>query len=282
LLVLLLAATAACSRSAGGEKPSVATTVYPVEYAAREIAGSRAEVVNVTQPGAEPHDVELTTDQVIDVIDSDLVVYLGSDFQPAVEEALGDAQGVVVDALESAGPRLEGDGREGEDAHFWLDPSRLAEVAAAIADQLASLDPEGTDRYRDAAANLERRLIDLDADYRAALRSCDSNVIVTTHEAFGYLAERYGLDQVGISGIDPDTEPSPQRIAEISDLVRDNDVTTIFVERLLSVDPAETIARETGTSVATLDPLESEPEEGDYIGAMRENLTQLTEALGCR
>jgi zinc transport system substrate-binding protein len=282
-LVLLSLIAAGCSRSAsGGGAPTVATTVYPVEFVARQVVGDAGEVVNVTPPGAEPHDVELTSDQVIDVIESDLVVYLGGDFQPAVEEALGDAGGHTLDALAVVGPLLEPEAGEEPDAHFWLDPARLARVAEAIAGELGEAVPDEAERFRDAAGRIQDRLLALDREYADTLQDCASDQIVTTHEAFGYLAERYGLEQVGISGIDPESEPSPERIAEVTEFVRSNDVRTIFFERLLAPDAAETIARETDADTSVLDPIESEPEKGDYIQAMHDNLQALSDALGCR
>ena len=266
----------ACSPSGAGDGIKVAATVYPVEFAAAEIGGDRIEVVNVTPPGAEPHDVELGSDQVVHLVESDLIVYLGDGFQPAVEEGLNDAEGVTLDALASVRPPEDGD------AHFWLDPTQLAEVVDTIAAQLADVDPESGDDYRSAATELHARLADLDARYEEGLADCRSNAVVTSHEAFGYLADRYGLRQIGISGLDPEGEPSPQRIAEVAEFVRANDVKTIFFETLLSPAAAETIARETGADTAVLDPLESEPDDGDYFTAMEQNLASLQEALECR
>lgn len=273
--VALALVLTSCSASEDSGSVRVATGVYPLQYVAEEIGGDHVEVVNVTPPGAEPHDVELGPSQVIELVEADLVLYVGSDFQHAVEEGLDDAQGETLDALEVAGGPLA------DDPHFWLDPTRLAEVASAVTEELAQIDPENRDAFVSARDDLLERLDALDAEFETVLGSCRSNTIVTSHEAFGHLAERYDLVQNGISGLDPESEPSPQRIAEVADYVRANDVKTIFFETLLPPDAAETIARETGASTATLDPLESRPEEGDYISAMQRNLENLGEALRC-
>ena len=266
---------AGCSSAASGDT-KVATSAYPVQFVTEVLGGSQLEVVNVTPPGVEPHDVELGSSEVIDLTEADLVVYIGGAFQPAVEEALADVEGAKIDALDASG------GPVGEDAHFWLDPIRLADVTDVIAEQLAEIDPDNAEAFAAAQEDLERRLVELDAAWQEGLSDCDSKEIVVSHEAFGYLADRYGLAQTGISGLDPETEPSPQRIAEVADFVRANDVSTIFFETLLPPDAAETIARETGAKVATLDPLESRPENGDYFSTMERNLETLQEALGCR
>jgi zinc transport system substrate-binding protein len=114
------------------------------------------------------------------------------------------------------------------------------------------------------------------------LSRCDRREFVTSHEAFGYLANRFNLEQVGISGIDPEQEPSAQRLKEVSNLVRSKGITTIFFESLLPPDLAETVARETGATTAQLDPIESPPEGGDYLSAMRSNLAELRKALNCQ
>jgi zinc transport system substrate-binding protein len=279
LLVICLALAACGSSGAAGGPIKVATTVYPVEFIARAIGGGTVEVDNLTPPGAEPHDVELSSEQVIQVAEADVVVFLGNGFQPAVEESLGETNGATIDALDVIAPLETADGT---DAHFWLDPLRLREVTTTIADEFAALDAANADAYDAAAIDLGERLEELDVAFSSGLADCASDEIVTSHEAFAYLTDRYGLTQKGISGLDPETEPSPQRIAELAGFVRANDVTTIFSETLLPAEAAETIARETGADVAVLDPLESAPETGDYFTAMERNLDVLREALGCR
>jgi zinc transport system substrate-binding protein len=276
--LVALALTSCESDGPSEEALTVATTVYPVEFVAREVGGSAVEVVNVTPPGAEPHDVELSSDQVIEIAEADLVVYIGGDFQPAVEESLPEARGRTLDAfalLTAGSPSVT-------DVHFWLDPIKLARIARETAQRLAEIDPDNGESYIAAAEDLTGRLRELDHAFKEGLEDCASNDIVTGHEAFGQMAASYGLSQHGTSGLDPEAEPSPQRIADLAQFVRANDITTVFSETLLPADAAETIARETGAEVSVLDPLESAPEEGDYISAMKANLDALREGLRCR
>jgi zinc transport system substrate-binding protein len=264
----VLAATS-CSARGASDEVSIAVGVYPLEFVARRVAGEGADVLNVTPPAAEPHDVELTSSQVVSIAEADLILYIGGGFQPAVEKLAAEAGDRAVDL--SIGP----------DPHLWLYPLQLADVARVTADQLERVDPEDSG-FALQADRLRHELQQLDQEFRAGLEDCERRDIVTSHEAFGVLAEHYGLRQIGIAGLDAEGEPSPQRLAEVAELVRERDVEVIYFERLLPPDLAETIAEETGARTALLDPIESEPEEGDYFSAMRDNLDALREGLGCR
>jgi len=280
-IALALLGAAACS---GGEPPAasssrvqVAAAFYPLAWVAERVGGGNADVIDLTPQGAEPHDVELTSDQVVAVTQADVMFYLGGGFQPAVEElASGMGEG-AVDVLGSEGVEFVG-----EDPHVWLDPLRMLGIVEVVAGRLAALDQGRAAAYKTKAASLTRDLEALDADFRAVLGHCQGRELVTSHEAFGYLAESYGLVQVGIAGIDSAAEPSPQRLAEVARFVDEHDVATVFFERLLSPRIAQTIAEETGAATAVLDPLESRPQAGDYTAAMRLNLVALEEGLGCR
>jgi zinc transport system substrate-binding protein len=282
LLSLVLAAplAAACGDDAAGNsgKPRVVAAVYPLRFVAERIAGEQADVVDLTPAGEEPHDIELTADQIVEVTGADLLIYVDEGFQPALEDVVPDAQGQVFDVLDSVDV-IETAGQV--DPHVWLDPSRLSSIASLTAPGLAGVDVGNRGVYVGNLGPLARDLHDLDSDYRETLDDCKRRELVTAHEAFGYLADRYDLEQIGIAGVDPEAEPSPQRLVEIAEFVRENDVTTIFFEELVAPDVAETIADETGATTATLYTLESPPEEGDYLSAMRENLATLKTALGC-
>jgi zinc transport system substrate-binding protein len=271
--VAIAVGSAACG--AGEEQEAdgglrVAAGFYPLAFAAEQIGGEGVEVENLTPPGVEPHDLELSARDVERIRAADLVLYLGGGFQPAIEDAaLGSAGPVdLLDTVEL---------REGGDPHVWLDPIRYAQIGEQIGRTL---------QREDAAARFGERLRELDAELRDGLSDCERRTMVTSHEAFGYLAERYGLDQVAVSGLEPEAEPAPQDLERIVDVVRETGATTIFAETLVSPDIAETVARETGAEVATLDPLEGLSEAAladgsDYFSVMRANLAALREALGC-
>jgi zinc transport system substrate-binding protein len=252
----------------------VVASFYPLAYAAEQIAGSEVPVDNLTPPGAEPHDLELTARDVARVRDARLVLYVGEGFQPAVEDALEGRSGPSLDALADARPLRSA---AGLDPHVWLDPVRFAAVARAIARELGDVA---------AAEPFVSRLRALDGEYRRGLAGCARRTLVTSHAAFGYLAARYGLRQVPLLGLAPETEPTPKELARLVEVVRESGATTVFTEPLASPALADTVARETGAAVAVLDPLEgltsAELDAGrTYFDVMRENLAVLRKALGC-
>lgn len=284
LLAAVLAGSlaAACAGDEGdgrGDRVTVVAAFYPVAEAASAVGGPRVTVTNLTPPGAEPHDFELATDDLDRIEDADLLVYLGEGFQPAVED-VADRAPRSLDALDAAGV-------SGGDPHVWLDPTKLAAIASAIADSLAEVDPDGAEAYRANATTYVGRLHDLDRTFRKGLDSCARRIVVTGHEAFGHLAARYHLEQVGVAGVSPEDEPDPARLAELADLVEREGVTTIFTETLLPADIAETLAREVGVEIAVLDPIEGLSDDrlaggATYTSVMAENLAALRAALGCR
>ncbi len=285
--------TASADGRDGGGVIDVLASFYPLQYVVQQVGGDRVSVANLTPAGAEPHDVELTADDTARVQDADLVVYLGG-FAPAVDEAIGstDAGGRVLDVSTAArldqtySPIDEGEQSGGTkaDPHFWLDPTRLADVADDVAARLTAIDATAAATFEANAATLRNRLTELDGEFRDGLASCSNTNIVTSHNAFGYLADRYGLTQVGITGLVPDAEPSPQALADVTDFVRDNGVTTIYFETLVSPDIAETVASETGVHTAVLDPIEGVTDDSagvDYFEVMRSNLATLRSGQGC-
>ncbi|HEU4347941.1 MAG TPA: metal ABC transporter substrate-binding protein [Actinoplanes sp.] len=301
LAAVLVAGTAtACGATAAGTPPdgrlAVVTAFYPLRFLATRLGGDRITVTDLTKPGAEPHDVELNPRQVGQISDAALVVYLKG-FQPAVDEAVeqeaadrGFDAGATVDLLPVAaeehehvpGEEEHAEAAGGNDPHVWLDPVRFAAITRALGERLAATDPAHAAGYRARAAAVQRDLETLHAEFAAGLRSCARHEFVTSHEAFHYLAERYGLTEVGITGISPEAEPSPRRLAEVAAEARATGTTTIFFETLVSPEVAETIAREVGARTAVLDPLEGLTEPGaDYFSVMRRNLAALQQALGC-
>ncbi|WP_019633908.1 metal ABC transporter substrate-binding protein [Actinomadura atramentaria] len=286
-----LTALTGCGSGDGGAsgKTDVVASFYPMAYLAGRVGGGDVAVSTLTTPGAEPHDLELTPKQVARVKDADLVVYIKG-LQPAVDDAVThQAKGRAFDA--AAGVRLlpapeggeEDAGHGGNDPHLWLDPDRLATVAAALGERLARADAPHAAGYRERAAALTADLRALDTAYRDGLKSCARTTIVTAHAAFGYLADRYGLQQVPVAGVDPSSEPSPRRLAELTRQIRSTGATTVFTETLVSPKVAETLAREAGVRTAVLDPLEGiKPGSADdYLSVMRADLATLRTALGC-
>jgi len=280
ILILILALTfpglaVGCGGSDGhsSTRETVVASFYPLAFAAEQVGGEAVSVENLTPPGAEPHDLEVSPSDVSEIKSADLVLLLGHGFQPQLEDAAGSGPEVVA-LLDTPALDLHPDG----DPHVWLDPIRYMKIVDRIGVVL---------RRAAAVSRLLARLRKLDNDYRRGLADCARRDIVTSHEAFAYLAERYGLNQIAVTGLNPEAEPTPQALQQTVDVVRASDATIVYFERLVSPRLAETVARETGTKTAVLDPIEgltdTERKQGaDYFTLMRANLRALQAGLGCR
>jgi zinc transport system substrate-binding protein len=277
-------ATAGCAAqpAAGNGRLQVVAAFYPLQYVVGQVGGDRVAVTNLVKPGAEPHDLELQPKQVAELGRADLVVYLRG-FQPAVDEGVDqEAKDRSFDAaaVEPLHEAPAGSEEPGKDPHIWLDPVRFAAVADKVAERLAKLDGPNADAYLDRAHELRGKLAALDQEYAGGLARCQRHEIVTSHAAFGYLADRYKLTQIPITGLNPEEEPTPQRLAAVAEQARQHHATTIFFETLVSPKVAQTLASEVGAKAEVLDPIEGVT-HGDYLSVMRSNLNTLRTALGC-
>ncbi|MFJ6214655.1 metal ABC transporter substrate-binding protein [Streptomyces sp. NPDC092296] len=283
--------------SNGSGRLGVVAAFYPLEYLAEQIGGSHVAVTDLTSPGVEPHDLELSPRQVASVQQAGLVLYLKG-LQPAVDSAVAEAGPRRVVEASALSPlvdhHLDEDGDQSEDGdqtgsaprttgdpHIWLDPTRYAAVAKGVGAELAAADPAHAADYRRATDALVGRLTALDQEFRTGLAPYRGREFITSHAAFGYLADRYGITQVAINGVDPEAEPSPARLAEIQRQARAHGVTTIFFETLTSPKLAQTLADDLHLKTAVLDPIEGvkDPAADDYFSVQRQNLQQLRDAL---
>ncbi|MFF9690326.1 metal ABC transporter substrate-binding protein [Streptomyces sp. NPDC014623] len=324
-VALGLTALSACSSSDAAEggndgKLDVVASFYPMQFLAEEIGGPHVSVTSLTKPGVEPHDLELSPRQIGELGEADYLLFLKG-IQPAVDDAVAQA-GVknTVDAaelttLENHGAEVDGHAHEGgeehadehahegeehadehahegeehthegADPHIWLDPVKYAEVAEGVGKSLEKADPDHAADYRKNTDTLVTKLNGLDKAYETGLRDTATKTFITTHSAFGYLAERYGLTQQGIAGIDPEAEPSPARIDEIHSVAEKSKATTVFFETLASDKTAKTLAKDLDLKTGVLDPLEGITDKSagaDYIEVMESNLTALQKALGAK
>lgn len=277
-------------------KITVATSFYPVTWLTEQIGGDKVSVTSMTPPNVEPHDFELAPADIATMADADVVVYVRG-FQPSMDEAVDSISGPTIidlsDAVDlqplGAGAEEESDsdhdhsdGIENLDPHFWLDPVRMESAAQGVEKALSEADSNDSALFTDNLTKLETELSDLDASYKTGLATCERNTIVTGHAAFGYLANEYGLSQTSISGIDPDREPSPAEISRVKKVIQETGTTTVFTEELVSPKTAEALANEAGAKVEVLATLEGQPEQGDYLSTMKDNLQTLRTALVCK
>lgn len=263
------------NQSASATELTVVTAFYPLTFVAEAVGGDHVQVTDLTPKGGEAHDIELSPRQVAGVASADAVFYLGDSFQPALEDAVTEAQGDVVDALDA----VPSDLRISGDPHVWLNPVIVSAIGDQVAAALTDLDPDNAASYQENAAELTKQMDELDASFARGLLPCAGATLVTSHEAFGYLAAAYGLEQVGIAGLDPEAEPSPKRLAEIADILQESGTTTVFFE---STDASQQrLAESLGVNAGSLATLESTPAEGDYVSVMQQNLQELESGLAC-
>ena len=312
-------ATSGDSSSKDG-KLTVMASFYPLQYLAEQIGGEHVSVTSLTPDGAEPHDLELSPKMVDSLSSADAVIYLAG-FQSAVDEAIEQqAPKTVIDVSSAADLIAAGtdanhpseDEEEGTDEaqsgeteahdhegadhadhdhhhdmsadpHFWLDPTRMAQAATLVGDKLAEADSAHADTYKANAKALAEELNTLSDTLVTKTSNCKIRTFVTAHTAFGYLADRTGLTQVGISGLDPESSPSPARLAEIAQIAKEQGVTTIFTEALIDPKVAQTLADDLSITTAVLDPIESQTDASkDYTATMNSNIDALTKALDCQ
>ncbi|MDN4481447.1 metal ABC transporter substrate-binding protein [Demequina muriae] len=278
----------------------LAAAFYPLQFVAERVGGDQVSVLPLTAPGVEPHDLELSPSVVRELQDAELVLYL-SEFQPAVDDAV-ETTGVrafdahhIVEEHEAAHEDEAHDDEEEEaheedddghdhsagDPHFWLDPALLAEYAHEVSVELSGVDPDNAEAYAANAEELETELLALDQSFTDALSQCERSDIFVSHEAFGFLTERFGLEQHGLSGLDPDAEPSPARVREVRDEVQATGATTVYSESLVDAAAIEALAADAGVQTAVLDPVEGVSGDDDYIDVMTRNLDALRAGLGC-
>ncbi|HEY5181030.1 MAG TPA: metal ABC transporter substrate-binding protein [Dermatophilaceae bacterium] len=288
-LIIAALALSACG-SAGvaangtvGGRLAVVASFYPLQFATQQVGGDFVAVTSLTRPGAEPHDIELTPRDVATVSRASLVVY-EKGLQGAVDQAVeseGGNRGLDVAPAAHLDLRLASGTT---DPHFWLDPQRYSEVATVIAGRLARIDPAHQAEYETNAKAFGDKLTALSGELTTGLANCRRRDIVTSHSAFAYFAKRFGMRQIAINGISPDQEPKAGALAAVSTYVKAHGVTTIYAETLASPAIAQTVADETGASMATLDPIEgltSRSSGKDYFEIMRSNLTALRAGQGC-
>jgi zinc transport system substrate-binding protein len=299
LFLLLAIVASACGSSTGnvvdetsqGGRFMVVTTIYPLMYFTNRITASDAsiDVRSLIGSGVEAHTFEPTPADIQLLASADLIVANGLDLEPWLDRALDALSGghaPVIEAANAEDARQRGNEDHQWDPHLWLDPILAASQVKILRDALVSGNPDATDTYMANAAVLLDDLVSLDSKYALRLADCPLRHFVTTHAAYGYLADRYGLEQLSIGGLSPESEPSPRKLADLVEKVRSLALTHVLIEPPLSSRVAKTLAAETNLDLLAIHQLESVTREeladhGDYLGLMYDNLDSLTIALGC-
>ena len=287
--------------ASASNKLQVMASFYPVYDLARQVGGDVADVTNITPAGAEAHDFEPSPKTLTEAYQADLFIYHDEEMEPWVSKFIKDYSGVAVRSIEgiaihAADEHEEDHEAESEehheddehnhsyDPHVWTDPNLAEEMVDNILAGFIKADSANRTTYEANAAQLKSELAKLDREFSQQLATCDQRTIVTSHAAFHYFADRYHLTILPISGLTPTQEPSAGKLAELSDLVREQGITTIFFESQTSPQLAQTLARETGAKTAILDPIEGINQSSSiesYVSIQEKNLIGLKTALAC-
>ncbi|HET8602747.1 MAG TPA: metal ABC transporter substrate-binding protein [Marmoricola sp.] len=276
VLVLAAVALAGCAPARAGG-PTVVASFYPLQFVAQRIVGTHGRVLNLTAPGVEPHDLELSVRQTAEVSAATAVLYEHG-LQPSVDQAVADNGPTHVLDTTTVVPM------HGADPHFWQDPTLLARVARAFTRTMSAAEPAHAADFRRNDRALQQDLRGLDADLRHGLAHCRLRSLVVSHDAFEYLGRRYHLQVHAIAGLSPDAEPSPRHLQQLAALIRREHITTVFSERLASPQMADTLSSDLGIHTAVLDTLEgltSTDPHADYLSIMRANLAAIRKADSC-
>lgn len=260
------------------EVPKISVSSYPLAYIVEQVGGDHVEIEDLSKNSGTAHNLELSPSQVAKLGDGDLTVYISQGFQPAVEKAVSQSSAESFDVLEV----IPKDELIHGDSHIWLDPILVKKVAKEIEERLIEMNPESADYYQDNYGVFERDLGFINSEYEDIIKTCENDVLFTTHEAFGYLAKRYGLDQVGVTGVDPEVEPSPARILELKKMIEEFGVTTLFIENSTSKHQADELSKTLGVNLLPLDTMEVEVEENKgMLETYADNLYYISQGLDC-
>ena len=303
LFIILLTSFTACSSSGtekGTEQRVVYTSVYPIYDFTKKIGGDKIRVELLIPPGTEPHSWEPSAKDMAKIEESDLFLYNGLGLDSWAERITkslsnGNTNVLAVAEIDNIKPMVfkeeEKDHQDQEehdhgsyDPHVWLDPTNAGKMAEAIKEQLVKIDPQNEKYYEENFTIFQKQLKELDEKYQQALSQVEKRDFIVNHAAFGYLANRYGLNQIAITGLSPQAEPSPAKLKELTVLIEKHDISIIFMENLSSPKLTNVLAKETGAKVDLLHPIDGltqeEMDQGkEYLSLMEQNLKALTTAL---
>lgn len=272
-------------------KIGVVTTFYPLYELAKQVGGDHVNVINLVPTGVEPHDYEPTPQDVARMQKTNIFIYNGAGLEGWVDKIIPQVQHngmTVVDATENiqllnpAGTPVQPN--QTPDPHVWLDPVLAQQEVRNIEKSLSQADPTHAADYQSRANAFIGELQKLDADYKQMVSHAARKDFITTHQAFTYLSKQYGLTQRAISGINPEQEPSPSKMAEVVKFAKEHNIHYIFFETLVSPKIAEVVAKEAGAQTLVLNPIEGLTEEQmakgvNYLSLMKDNLQNLKKAL---
>lgn len=277
------------STESNNEKLQIVTTFYPMYDFTKNVVQDTADVSLLIPAGTEPHDFEPSAKIIADIENADVFVYNSDEMEtwvPSVLETIENSETVIVNASEGIDfiDSADKDEDHAIDPHVWLDPVLAQTEVLTIQSGLIEADPDNADLYETNAKAYIQKLGDLNQEFEKAFEGAENRSFVTQHAAFAYLAQQYDLNQIAVSGLSSNSEPSPAKLAELSVFVKENNVNYIYFEDNASSKIAETLANEVGVELAVLSPIEGIAQKDqdagiDYIQLMKNNLESLKKSI---
>jgi zinc transport system substrate-binding protein len=280
LIVFVSSLIGACSHTS--DTKTIVTAFYPLEFITKEIVRNDFRVVNVTPVGAEPHELELSPSATQTILGARAAILMGDGFQPNVENTARSRTGNTTYVLEKITKK-----KSRKDPHFWLDPVSMKKAVSIISQELIKINPSQKKIYEARTNDFEQKLDDLDDSFAKSFATCFTRTFITSHEAFGWLAERYDLHQEAIAGLSPENEPTAKRLLQLKKLAQQKHVSVIFTEDFVSPKVTQSLSREIGVTTKVLSPIESLSQKDidhqhNYFTIMKDDLALLRDALGCK
>ena len=271
-----------CSNKSSNENASdtsntklqVYASIYPIYDFAKKIAGDKADIYNMTSAGSEPHDFEITSKDMANLTKANLFIYNGGGMEHWVDTVKDSIKDIKYIEASLGIPNDE------LDPHFWLSPIKAKKEMENIKNAFIEIDSNNANYYNSNYNVYAAHLDDLDNIFRNYLSNIKNTNLVVTHPAFGHFCKEYSLNQVAIAR----DEADPKAMSETITFIKNNNVEAIFYEDFSSSKLVDSIAKETGVKIYTLNPIESLSEEyinsgEDYFSVMEKNFEALTNGL---
>lgn len=301
VLILMLNGCATEKQEKTSEaKLKVYTSFYPIYFTAEQIGGDRIELHSIIPNGSEPHEYEPSMREIADVESGDIFIFNGAEMEPWAEKlsdnlekkgikSINLSQHVeLIKAEEDDGHDEHGEDDDHDhglyDPHIWLDPINMDMMAYQIMQEFSKLDKANENFYKENYADFSEKIKELDLAYSSQLENRNRDTILVSHQAFSYLAKRYGLKQIAVTGITPQEEPSPKTLAKLLDTIENEKFEFIFLETLASPKVVELLAKEGDLKILELNPIagltkEQQDKKENYFSLMEQNLENLKKAL---
>jgi zinc transport system substrate-binding protein len=302
LIIVLSLFLSGCMEQQTNEGLTIVTTIYPLSEFAKEVGGDKVKVSMLLPPGAEAHTYEPKPSDIVKINNADVFIYIGEEMEPWAEKILKSAKEnlVVIEAVDFVRTIIDDEHEEENvnededdekvedheyDPHVWLDFHNNIDIVNAIALKLSELDEENEAYYKNNAQIYIKKLEILHILYESNLQNCDNRLIISAgHNIYGYLEERYDFESVTAYGLSPDSEPTPQDIKNIVDLLEEKNLKHVLFEEMVNPKLAQTMSKDVNAEILVFNPaanIGKDNERKTFIDIMQSNLEALKIAMNC-